>query len=728
MDHARRLDLPLRLLVVSDVSPYRMEGGAERLLWEETRRLAQRGHRVRIACRAPAPDAPRNLRKDGVDIHHFFCDQRSSSRFLFSAIREAGRLVTQLLAEEECDTLNIHQPLSGYGAIRALRGSARPQLYTFLSPAPIEYFSRTGMSPHHRRGPIGRSAQVLLFFLERHCLRRADFVRVLSDFSARQLWKLYELASERVIKIPGGADLDRFRPALDRQKVRAALGIPADRPLLLTVRNLEARMGLGMLIRTIAIIRHRFPQLLLLIGGTGPLRENLESLAISLGLQDNVHFLGYIPEADLAHYYQAADLFILPSRALEGFGLTTVEALACGAPVMGTPIGATPEILQPLDTGLLFREATPESMADGITHFLNRTWPTPNGSTAFRHVCNQYAREHYDWEQVVERVDKTLTDLRVPLAHNTCPTSPCPACGNTHYESDLVYLGTKYVRCAACRTGRVAALPPIHTLRRYYEVDYPWHYKHELVGDARASLFEAILGRIREVAPARLLDIGCGGGHLLAAATLHGYRGVGVDLSYEACAIARHRSISALQADGAILPFRSRSLNIVTLINVLDHLLDPLATLQEVSRVLAPGGYLVIRIPNAAFHRSCIRALRCLGPLIRWRGWDQYPILHLFAFTRAGLLHTVSRAGLRVLSVRNSPAAADGLGSLGTSVGLRKVFTLISSTARILEIASRGQWLLGPSIELYAQQPADGIGGSGPLICAPELSETQSAI
>jgi SAM-dependent methyltransferase len=230
------------------------------------------------------------------------------------------------------------------------------------------------------------------------------------------------------------------------------------------------------------------------------------------------------------------------------------------------------------------------------------------------------------------------------------------------------------------------------------------------------------LGRIRGVvAPARLLDIGCGGGHLLAAAIRHGYQGVGTDLSYEACAIARHRSIPTLQADGTILPFRSRSLNIVTLINVLDHLPDPLATLQEVFRVLAPGGYLVIRIPNAAFHRSCIRALCHLGPLIRRRGWDQYPILHLFAFTGAGLFHTVSRAGLRVLSVRNSPAAIDGFRSLGASVNLRKVFTLISSTARIIEIVSRGQWLLGASIELYAQRPADGIGGSGPPTCATEL-------
>src|SRR5207249_11624167 len=60
-------------------------------------------------------------------------------------------------------------------------------------------------------------------------------------------------------------------------------------------------------------------------------------------------FLGFIPDETLPSYYHAADVFVLPTRELEGFGLVTVEALACGTPVLGTPVGATPEVLSGLE-------------------------------------------------------------------------------------------------------------------------------------------------------------------------------------------------------------------------------------------------------------------------------------------------------------------------------------------------------------------------------------------
>jgi len=90
-------------------------------------------------------------------------------------------------------------------------------------------------------------------------------------------------------------------------------------------------------------VSERFPNAILLIGGKGPLRGELEERIADYGLSNKVRLLGFIPDHELVSYYQAADLFVVPSQALEGFGLITVEALASGLPVMATPVGGNKE-------------------------------------------------------------------------------------------------------------------------------------------------------------------------------------------------------------------------------------------------------------------------------------------------------------------------------------------------------------------------------------------------
>jgi len=401
----------LRVLMISDLSPLAIEGGGERVLWEQASRLVKRGHRVRILSRSPRDGFTETVERQGVSLHQFPVDRRSLVRFLFNSIVEARRAVDHALAEEGSSVLQLYQPFSGYGVLRSDRIKGIPCLYTFLSPAPLEYISRRGMTGHHRPGLIGRVIQIMLWGIERACLRRATRIHVLSDFSAGQLWKLYGIPSDRIVKIPGGADIERFQPALDRRVVRASLGLPGRSPVLLTVRNLEARMGLDTLIRAMAILRRQVPDVLLLIGGAGSLRAHLESLVASLGLQQHVRFLGYVPEADLPRYYQAADAFVLPTRELEGFGLITVEALAAGTPVLGTPVGATPEILLPLEPSLVFREATAEAMAEGLRGFLDATGRDPEAGVRLRQACRRHAELHYGWDQSVARLEETLQHL-----------------------------------------------------------------------------------------------------------------------------------------------------------------------------------------------------------------------------------------------------------------------------------------------------------------------------
>ena len=242
--------------------------------------------------------------------------------------------------------------------------------------------------------------------MERRALQRADQMLVLSDFSTSQLSDIHGVPVEKVRVIPGGVDTDKFRPAPDRAALRRALGLPPGL-LLLTVRNLEPRMGLDALITAMRTVAATRPDCRLYIGGSGPLKEKLVDQVRDLGLEQVVQFTGFIPEERLADYYAAADLFVLPTRYLEGFGLVTVEALACGTPVLGTPVGGTQEILRNFDPRFLFHSTEAEEMAARILERL----PEIESNAALRDRCRRYALETYSWDVLIPRIEALMAEM-----------------------------------------------------------------------------------------------------------------------------------------------------------------------------------------------------------------------------------------------------------------------------------------------------------------------------
>jgi len=694
----------LRVLTVSDVSALTLEGGAERVLWEVTRRLAGAGHAVRILSRAPAGATPRRVRREDVDIVEFASTRRSLVRFLESAIYEARRSAEPWLADT--DVLHLHQPLSGYGVLTSRLGRALPSLYTFHSPAPLEYRSRRRMTAHHLGGLTGLAGMLMLWKIEAACLRRATRIHVLSDFSAALLWRLYRIPSERIVKLVGGADLARFTPAPDRGRVRAELGLPLDRPLLLTVRNLETRMGLDTLLAAMAEVARRRPDVHLLLGGSGSLREPLETQARAAGLDKHVTFLGFIPEHELPRYYQAADAFVVPTRELEGFGLVTVEALACGTPVIGTRIGATPELLEPLDPGLVFSGLDAGAMAADLVAWLERQRRDPAAAAALRVACRRYAERHYGWETVVAGVADVLSGLvgRTPSAS---PNAACEACGAPMRRSTLAYDGHRYARCPRCGARRMEAMPSDSLVLHQYEAHYPRRFPPAVIGSQRREMLQSLVARAgRHAAPGRLLDVGCGGGHLMADAAARGWRVVGTDLSHAACAAARRGTgAPVVQADAEALPFRAGALDAVTLVNVLDHTTRPLAVAREAARVLRPGGLVAVRVPNGSFHARCAGMLGRLGPAVRWRRWDAYPILHVFAFGPRALRQLAERAGFERVTIANSTLASPARGparSRASAAARTAVRAVAAAGGAVAAVVSGGRWRIAPSIELFA--------------------------
>jgi glycogen synthase len=180
---------------------------------------------------------------------------------------------------------------------------------------------------------------------------------------------------------------------------RYLLGWPRDRRIIFCVRRLVERMGIEALVAAFGSIAARRSDVCLFIAGQGPLRGVLESRISSLGLGDRVRLLGFLPDSSLPAAYQAADISIVPSMSLEGFGLTTIESLACGTPVLVTPVGGLPEAVQPLAPSCILPGAKSDQIAEGLNAFLAGELRVPAAAR-----CVEYVRQNFTWDRVARQV------------------------------------------------------------------------------------------------------------------------------------------------------------------------------------------------------------------------------------------------------------------------------------------------------------------------------------
>jgi glycosyltransferase involved in cell wall biosynthesis len=163
-------------------------------------------------------------------------------------------------------------------------------------------------------------------------------------------------------------------------------------------------MGLENLLKSIFLLKTQQVPVHLILAGEGRERQRIENILMELELDAEVSMRGFIPPHLLPKYYQAADFFVLPTRRLEGFGLVTVEALACGTPVLGTPVGGTKEILADLGTEFLFQNPSAEAMAAGIRKIVMEYHQDIDKYAALRDRCRYHASERFSLDRHIERL------------------------------------------------------------------------------------------------------------------------------------------------------------------------------------------------------------------------------------------------------------------------------------------------------------------------------------
>ena len=283
----------------------------------------------------------------------------------------------------------------------------------FIAPA-LDRLGRLPLAVHFH-GPWaeesrqeGEAAAAILAkrAIERLVYRRADIVIVLSRAFGEIAMRDYKVPDSRIRLVNGTVDVDRFDTGLSRAEARDRLGWPRDRRLLFTVRRLVARMGHDQLLAAMARVVRIHPDALLHIAGRGRLERELAARVTALGLSRHVKFLGFLSEEQLPLAYRAAELTVVPSQALEGFGLTVAESLASGTPALVTPVGGLPEVVSGLSADLVLPSAAAGAIAEGILSVLSGATRLPD---AVR--CRDYAVRHFSADRAAASVAALYREL-----------------------------------------------------------------------------------------------------------------------------------------------------------------------------------------------------------------------------------------------------------------------------------------------------------------------------
>jgi glycogen synthase len=241
--------------------------------------------------------------------------------------------------------------------------------------------------------------QVLKRWLERSVYSRASRAIVLSSAFAEILATHYSYPRDLIHIIPGGIDAARFAVLSSREDAKGRLNWPKGRPTIVAVRRLVQRMGLENLIAATQIVRRNIPDIMVMIAGRGVLQDQLSTQIQTLGLGDNVSLIGFVSDDDLPYVYRAANLSIVPTIALEGFGLVAAESLAAGTPCIVSPVGGLPEVVLGLSNDLVLKSASASDIAHVIIEALQGRLNLPDEVS-----CRAYAKEHFDWNTIAAQV------------------------------------------------------------------------------------------------------------------------------------------------------------------------------------------------------------------------------------------------------------------------------------------------------------------------------------
>ncbi|TDI29994.1 MAG: glycosyltransferase [Acidobacteria bacterium] len=535
----------------------------------------------------------------------------------------------RLLQAGDYDILHTHLDLSDlYGP------------FALTSGRPLVVSTRHNTDPWRTRRSWKRRPFLIW---ERAAHRRTAVTLAVSGAVRDFLVREEGLDPERFAVVPNGIDLAPFVALPSRAVARADLvrrlrragcdgqpgGDGGERPVTLFAGRLEPQKGADILLAAHALLATDMD---LVICGRGADEVKLRHQVATLKPRGRVFFAGY--QENLAAILPAFDLYVMPSR-WEGFGLGAAEAMAAGLPVVASDCDGLREVVADGSTGLL----APPGDIRALARAMERVLQDGERAVAWGRAGRRRAFDVFSSRRmatdVLEQYRRALDGTRNPGGQ----------------DLDTLILADRQVR------GMWRGILPGNLMRR----PPGWHLANQ------ARDYAHVIRQVESVTllqGRRLLDIGCGLGTLLLEAGRHGASALGIEPDPRSLVLSRHRlareggpAVGVVAAVGESLPLADASCDVVTCCSVLEHVEDPRAVLAEVARVLKPGGWLYLGVPNALNfqerHYKVFmppRTPRFLARLyLRLRGRDPAFLGTLHEMTPGRARALVQAAGLKIV-------------------------------------------------------------------------------
>jgi glycosyltransferase involved in cell wall biosynthesis len=399
-------------------------GGLERHLYDLVRHHLARGWHVTVVTRTPRDAAgvdpggwaaiSRHPRCEVrlVKYHTFPLAGRAGTTILDRGTaypwfgRRAGRVAAALVARGRVDVVyGVGASVWGYAGARR-RGAPAPLVF---NPQGMEEFG--GFDGSYGGRGLKALGYAPLRAVVRDCAAASDAVIATDEAIAPAVRRHLDVEPSRLRVIPNGIDVAELDRLVDRARaaaVRRDAGIGMDETVLLSVGRLEANKGFADLAEALSRLggdgRWRW-----VLVGDGPERRSLAASAADLGIADRLVLAGRLDDAALHAWYDAADLFVHPTR-YEGSSLVTLEAMLHRLPVLATHAGGLPDKVKPGVTGWLAAPSRPAELRQALGRAIAERdrWP------AYGQAGRRLLEETFDWRTLQRKFEELYGELTRP--------------------------------------------------------------------------------------------------------------------------------------------------------------------------------------------------------------------------------------------------------------------------------------------------------------------------
>lgn len=377
-------------------------GGQNIYVAHVARGLSRLGYDVDVFTRRDDASLPAVVDwEDGVRVVHV---PAGPARFvpkedLLPYMDEFARFMVEFCRRTgDYDLIHANFFMSGLVAMRVRHACGIPFVMTFHALGLVR-------RQHQKEADRFPTARI---DIERRIAQTADRIIAECPQDEQDLVQLYGADARRITIIPCGFDADEFEP-VSKEVARAALGLPADERIVLQLGRLVPRKGVDNVVHAMGHLArtHRIDARLLVVGGDSdrpdpvatPELGRLQDIARAENVTDRVTFIGQRGREVLKLYYSAADVFVT-TPWYEPFGITPLEAMACGTPVIGANVGGIKYSVVHGQTGYLVPPNDPAALAARLADLYRQ----PEHARRMGMQALRRAREHFTWESVVARI------------------------------------------------------------------------------------------------------------------------------------------------------------------------------------------------------------------------------------------------------------------------------------------------------------------------------------